>query len=33
MDGVDERALQDQVSFGLTWVVHLGRSDCLMFVG
>ena len=28
---VDKRALQDQVSFGLTLVVHLGCSGCLKF--
>ena len=33
LDTVDKRALQDQVSFGLTQVVYLGCSGCLMFVG
>ena len=32
MDAVDKRALQDQVSFCLTLVVHLGCLGCLMFV-
>ena len=32
LDAVDKRALQDQVSFGLTLVVHLGCSGSLMFV-
>ena len=30
LDAVDKRALQDKVSFGLTLVVHLGCSGCLM---
>ena len=29
----DKRAVQDQVSFGLTLVVHVGCSGCLMFIG
>ena len=33
LDAVDKKAVQDQVSFGLTLVVHLGCSGCLMFVG
>ena len=32
-DAVDKRALQDQVSFGLTLVVYLGCSGCLRFIG
>ena len=30
LDVVDKRAVQDQVSFGLTLVVHFGCSGCLM---
>ena len=30
VDAVDKRAMQDQVSCGLT---HMGCSGCLMFVG
>ena len=33
LDAVNKRALRDQVSFGLTLVVHLGCSCCLMFGG
>ena len=33
LDAVDKKALQDQVSFGLTLVVHMACSGCLMFVG
>ena len=33
LDAVDERAVQDQVSFGLNLVVHLVCSACLMYVG
>ena len=33
LDAVDERALEDQVSFGLTLVVHLCCLGFLMFGG
>ena len=35
LDGVNKRALQDQVSFGLTLVVHMGCSGdvCRLMVG
>ena len=32
LDAVDKRAVQDQVSFGLTLAVHLGCSGCLINV-
>ena len=31
LDAVDKRAVQDQVSFALTLVVHLGCLGCVMF--
>ena len=33
LDAGDKKALQSQVTFDLTLVVHLGCYGCLMFVG